>query len=247
MSQPGSPRGRGGCGDFASRAVAWGGGGGLCGGEGTVVGGVLRAAVCGDGSVGAWAAGGGKGCEPASESRGLQQGLWVRGLRAGGCTRELSLQHHPRPLSAPRGRPGSPRAAAARGRGSREQPAYSAEGRGPVSGGSGAGVGAGKAREARAGGRSGWRAAPARPAATAPVRSDAAQLISMHARPAPACSPPGPPHSTLPAGRRARRAPGAPSLAGDPHQGHTCGRGKGGATAPALPTPPPQIRNESQT
>lgn len=191
--------------------------------------------------MGVWAAGGGEGCEPGSESGGLQQWLWVRGLRTGGCTRELSLQHHPRPLRAPRGRPGSPRAAAVRGRGSREQPAYSAEGRGPVSGGSGAGVGAGKAREARASWRSGWRAAPARPAATAPVRSDAAQLISMHARPAPACSPPGPPHSTLPAGRRARRAPVPQAWPGTHTKGIPAGVARAGPKHPPSPHPLPRF------
>lgn len=78
------------------------------------------------------------------------------GLRAGSeggvCGRELSLQHHPRPLSAPRRRPGSPRAGAARGRGRRGQLASSAEGRGPVLGGRQERAwGPGEAREARAG------------------------------------------------------------------------------------------------
>lgn len=65
--------------------------------------------------------------------------------------RELSLQHHPRPLSAPLCLPGSPRAGAARGRGRRGHSASSSEGRGPLSGEAGRASGPGEAREARAG------------------------------------------------------------------------------------------------
>lgn len=80
----------------------------------------------------------------------------------------------------------------------------------PLRGG-GEGLGA-RRREGGAGRQAlGWCAAPARPAATAPVRSDAAaQLISMHAgprarprRPAPSGPPPRgppPPHPTPPGG-----------------------------------------------
>lgn len=67
----------------------------------------------------------------------------------------------------------------------------------PRLGGGGAGLGAGRSKGCAGRRALDWRANPARPAATAPVRSDAAaQLISMHAGPR-ACprrpAPPGPP------------------------------------------------------
>lgn len=108
----------------------------------------VRGGGCGRG-VGRGAGG---GC-----GRGPREGCALRR-----CARELSLQHHPRPLSAPRRRPGSPRAQAARGHGRRAQPASSAEGRGLVLGRRGGPGGQGGERGAgRAGARAGVRLLPA--------------------------------------------------------------------------------------
>lgn len=109
----------------------------------------------------------------------------------------------------------------------------------------GGGEGLGTRRSEGGAGRQalGWCAAPARPAATAPVRSDAAaQLISMHAgprarprRPVPPGPPPQgppPPHPTrwgARSGSRPRRqnrvGRGGASRSGDPVQGRPGGCG----------------------
>lgn len=187
---------------------------------------------------GAGAAGGGPG---GGRGRGFGRGAG-RGPRAGcalrRCARELSLQHR---------RVRSARPAAARGPRALGQPGATGAGRSrhPLQRGAAPSWG----RRRGPGGRSGWRAAPARPAATAPVRSDAAaQLIGMHAA-APRPPPPRPPRPARREGRGVPPAPGAPAWSAgrggaphsrDPDQGHPGGRGGGGASGPS-PRPLPRL------
>lgn len=219
----------------------------LAAGWGLLAGGAKGGGAAGAGSVGEGPAGWGL-------QAGAAGGCCGPAARSAACSRELSLQHHPRPLSVPLRLPGSPRSGAARGHWRRGHPASSAEGRGPVSGAAGRAWAPGEARDARAGGRStGVRILPApqprrRCGVTRPPSSSA---CTRGPEPAPA----GPPLRDRPLRDHLHLTPplwalgpacaprlGGASRSGDPDQGHPGGRGGGGAREQSLSTPPPQTR-----
>lgn len=162
-----------------------------------------------DTGASAWPAASGTISHPSSRRAGvLKEGAAGRSCRQG-CRRMLREGCAPlppareRPFSTTRAfsaplPPGFPRAGAARGRGRRALGILPRGARPPLRGRRG-GLWGPEKRGRLGPAALGWCAAPARPAATAPVRSDAAaQLISMHA--GPRARPSGPPLRDRPSG-----------------------------------------------